>query len=182
MRKLFIFVLALLILFLLGCSKKVTVVKVAPIDYNVRYDSPSQENVDGSDKHLQQAKRFYANGKYKQARKHCEKAIALNHRNWGAHYYLGLAMQKKREYTVSIEALGVSLKYSPDNKYVKSEIHFAIGLNWEKLGNSKRAFEEYKHALAFNPGNDSARRARNRLKVNKTMENWGKDVETNFDG
>jgi len=182
MRKPFIFVSALLILFMLGCSKKVTVVKVAPIEYNERYDNPSDENIDSSDRYLQQAKRFYTNGKYKQARNHCEKAIALNHRNWGAHYYLGLAMQKKREYTVSIEALGVSLKYSPDNKYVKSEIHFAIGLSWEKLGEPGRAFQEYKQALAYNSGNDSARKARNRLKVKKTMENWGKDIRINHDG
>ncbi len=183
MKKLSIFVLALLLLFAMGCGKKVAIVKVAPTENNLnRYNSPSQDNIGGSDKHLKQAKRFFADGKYRQAQKHCEKAIALNHRNWGAHYYLGLAMQKKREYTVSIEALGVSLKYSPDNKYLKSEIHYAIGYSWEKLGVPKKAVEEYKQALAYNPGNDSARKARSRMKVQKTMENRDKRRKIDFDG
>lgn len=183
MKKLSIFILVLLLLFVFGCGKKVMVVKVAPTENNLKqYNNSSQDNIDGSEKYLKQAKRLYADGNYGQAQKQCEKAIALNHRNWGAHYYLGLAMQKKREYTVSIEALGVSLKYSPDNKYLKSEIHYAIGYSWEKLGEPKKAIEQYKQALAFNPGNDSARKARNRIKVRKTMDNWDKSREIEYEG
>ena len=83
---------------------------------------------------------------------------------------------------LSIEALGVSLKYAPNNKFVKSEIHYAIGYSWENLGNQKKAMEEYDQALAFNPGNDSARQAQNRIKVNKTMKNWDKGREIKYDG
>ncbi len=183
MKKLSVSILILLLFFTLGCNKKVTVVKVASAEDNLnQYDSPSQDNINGSENHLQQAKRFYAEGKYSQARKHCEKAIELDHRNWGAHYYLGLTLQKRKEYTVSIEALGVSLKYAPNNKFVKSEIHYAIGYSWENLGNQKKAMEEYDQALAFNPGNDSARQAQNRIKVNKTMKNWDKGREIKYDG
>jgi len=183
MKKLFVPFLILLLLTSFGCSKKVTVVKVSPDrDSQAQYSSPSQDNIDGSENHLRQAKRFYIDGKYNQARKQCEKAIALNHRNWEAHYYLGLAMQKKNEYTISIEALGVGLKYAPDNRYVKSEIHFAIGYSWERMGKPTKAMEEYDQALAFNPGNDTARKAKSRVKVNKTMKNWDKSREIDYDG
>ncbi len=182
MKKIAIAFMILLLLTLIGCSKKMTVVTVTPDRTNPQYSSPSQENINGSENHLRQAKRFYADGKYSQARKQCEKAIALNHRNWEAHYYLGLAMQKKDEYTISIEALGVGLKYAPDNKYVKSEIHFAIGYSWERLNEPKKAMTEYDQALAFNPGNDAARQAKNRIKVDKTMKNWDKDHKGKYDG
>ena len=124
------------------------------------------------------SKKFYYNGKYKQARKHCEKAIKFNHSNWEAHYYLGLTMQKKREYAIAVEALGVSLKYSPENRFVRSELHLAIGYSWEKLGNAKKAGTEYSLAIQYNPENQEAIEARNRMKVDKTMKNWGHKKKT----
>jgi len=136
---------------------------------------PEPKNIERSDFHLAKAKKFYARGNYKNVKMHCEKAIAFNNKNWEAYYYLGLAMQKRREYAESIETLKVGLVLSPDNKYVKSDIHCTLGINWEKLGRPEKARDEYKNALAFNSGNSMARKGLNRIKVEKTLRNWDKN-------
>nr|MBN2278455.1 hypothetical protein [candidate division Zixibacteria bacterium] len=183
MRIFTLFIVMISILMAMGCSKKMVVIKTQPSgEEHAAYSHPSKSSLEASDEALREAKQLYYRDKYKQAQKQCEKAIEFNHRNWEAHYYLGLAMQKRKSYELSIEALGVGLKYSPDNKLVKSEIHLAIGNSWEKLGELGNADKEYELALEFNPDNQYARDAKNRLKVQKTMKNWGKDVERDYDG
>lgn len=173
----------LIALVLAGCSKKVVLIKTNPAETNKSAGShASKDNIIASNNHLAQAKKFYVDEKYKQTMKHCEKAIQFNHRNWEAHYYLGLTMQKRKEYAVSIEILGTGLKYCPDNKFVKSEIHYAIGYNWENLGHFSNAKKQYAMALEFNPKNNSARDAQNRIKVKKTVKDWGKKKKTKYDG
>jgi tetratricopeptide (TPR) repeat protein len=179
----FIGLICFLAVGLVGCGKKVVIVKAEQPEVNKQKPAPPPvQNPKASDQHLQQAKKFFAQGKYKQAKKHCEKAIEFNHRNWEAHYFLGLAMQKKNDYMVSIEILGTGLKYAPDNKYVKSEIHYAIGYSWENLGKLDKASKEYQLALSYNSGNKTARQARNRIKIEKTMKKWGKDKEIEYEG
>lgn len=181
MRPLLILVLGLLLILAGGCSKKVVVIKASPAENN-QVVGPSKNNIKLSDSHLKQAKKHYARQKYNQTKKQCEKAIYLDHRNWEAHYYLGLAMQKKKKYALSIEAFGTGLKYCSDNGYVKSEIHLAIGISWEKLGKLENARKEYNLALKLNPDNQMARNARNRIKVEKTLKNWGKKKDISYEG
>jgi len=179
MRKFLLLSLSLVLLIMAGCTRKVVIVKTQPSEAKKAIIvHPTKTEIASSENHLRQAKKFYYNGKYKQARKHCEKAIKFNHSNWEAHYYLGLTMQKKREYAVAVEALGVSLKYSPENRLVRSELHLAIGYSWEKLGNAKKAGTEYSLAIQYNPENQEAIEARNRMKVDKTMKNWGHKKKT----
>ncbi|UCD94454.1 MAG: tetratricopeptide repeat protein [Candidatus Zixiibacteriota bacterium] len=183
MKKLTAILLAILLLFALGCSRKVVVIKTSPPEKEQpTVAHKAKVNNEASNNHLRQAKKFYFKGKYKQTQQHCEKAIEFNHRNWEAHYYLGLAMQKRRHYARAVEMLAVGLKFSPDNNFVKSEIHFAIGYSWEKMGDHSNAGKAYKMALSYNPGNQEARDARNRLKVEKTMKNWGKDKDKRPEG
>ncbi len=183
MRHFLCIMLCLLLPGLIGCSKKVIVVKTDPAETHKSVDShASNDNIIASNNHLAQAKKFYVEEKYKQTLKHCEKAIQFNRRNWEAHYYLGLAMQKRKEYARSIEVLGTGLEYCPDNKFVKSEIHYAIGYNWENLGHFSNADKEYTMALEFNPKNSSARDAQNRIKMEKTIKNWGKKKKIEYDG
>lgn len=142
----------------------------------------SDEAVAASDIILKRAKKLFAKQKYGKVVNFCEQAIELNHRNWGAHYYLGLAMQKKHEYVVSVQALMVGLKYSPDNKFIKSDLHYSIGLSLERMGDLDNAFEEYGLSLNFHSGNRSARKARNRVKIEKTMQDWSKSRQIDYDG
>jgi len=167
--------LSIIVLFSFGCSKRVVVIKTErPPSKKAIIVHPTRAEIVSSENHLRQAKKFYYANKYKQARKHCEKAINFNHANWEAHYYLGLSMQSRKDYAVAIKALGVSLKYSPENHLVRSELHMAIGRSWEKLGRIKKAQLEYAAALEYNPENMEAREAQRRIKVDKTMNNWGK--------
>jgi tetratricopeptide (TPR) repeat protein len=183
MKKLTVILLAILLLFVLGCSKKVVVVKTTPAEKEQpTVAHKGKVNDEASNNHLRQAKKFYFKGKYKQTQHHCEKAIDFNHRNWEAHYYLGLAMQKRRYYDRAVETLAVGLKFAPDNNFVKSEIHYAIGYSWEKMGEHSNAGKAYKMALSYNPENQEARDARNRLKVEKTIKNWGKDKDRHPEG
>jgi len=175
MRKSLLLLLCAILLFAAGCTKKVVVIKSErPPSNKAVIVHPSKENTVASNNHLKQAKKFYYKGKYKQAKKHSEKAIEFNHSNWEAHYYLGLSMQGRRQYATAIEVLGVSLKYSPENHMVRSELHMAIGHSWEKLGDIRKASSEYALALEYNPANQEARDARKRLKIDKTMNKWGK--------
>jgi tetratricopeptide (TPR) repeat protein len=183
MKRLLPVLVAILLISVSGCSKKVVVIKAQPPEKEQpAVAHKAKVDIDASDNHLRQAKKLYFKGKYKQAEHDCEKAIEFNHRNWEAHYYLGLAMQKRRHYVRAVEAFAAGLEFSPDNNYVKSEIHFAIGYSWEKMGEHANAGKEYKMALSYNPGNQEARDARNRLKIEKTMKNWGKDKGQNPEG
>ena len=182
MKNIPIILACLTALFLSGCGGTKINVEYSAESYYANPVQASDEAVAASDIILKRAKKLYAREKYGKVIKHCEQAIELNHRNWNAHYYLGLAMQKKREYVVSVQALMVGLKYSPDNKFVKSEIHYSIGLSLERMGDLDNAFEEYSLSLNFNSGNESARKARNRVKVEKTMQNWSKGRKIKYDG
>jgi len=176
MKIIAIFAICLLLLGV-GCNKTTTVVNTPAAG-----EGPEVAQLKASDNHLKQAKKFYSEGKYRQAQQHCEKAINFNHRNWEAHYYLGLTSQKRDEYYSSIKVFNSGLKYAPDNKFIKSEIHLAMGISWEKLGNLDKAENEFRMALAFNPENNSARQGKNRVKIEKTIKDWGKDVRHKHDG
>lgn len=183
MRPIICISLFLMLAIFAGCSKRIVVIKANPtVGSNNGPMHTSKDNIQASDNHLAQAKKFYARAKYKQSIKQCEKALQFNRRNWEAIYYLGLSMQKRKEYSISIEMLGAGLKYCPDNRFIKSEIHFAIGISWEKLEHYSNANKEYNIALEHNPGNSYARDAKNRLVVNKTMKNWRKNKNIPYDG
>jgi len=175
---------SLLFLFIIaGCAKEVIVVQPGSENSNQpSFNGEPADNASASDKHLQQAKMFYARDKYKQALQHCEKSIEFNNRNWEAYYYLGLVMQKRREYTRSIETLNDGLKFAPDNKLVKAELHCALGHSWESLGRYEEARKQYDLALSLNPQNEAARKGRNRIEVEKTLKNWGKDKDIDYEG
>jgi tetratricopeptide (TPR) repeat protein len=183
MRNLLSIFLFFLLIVSFGCSKKVVIVRTAETTDKVTpVAKPLDQNLTASMEHLQQAKMFYARDKYKQAMQHCEKAIEFDNRNWEAYYYLGMTMQKRREYAHAIDIFRSGLRYSPDNRMVKAELHVAIGQSLENLGRLEEAVHEYNTALTFNPENDSARAGKNRVEVEKTMKNWGKDKEIDFEG
>jgi len=182
MKLLSIVLLMLATISLAGCGGGNSNIKYSAESYYSNTTKPTNENVAASKEFLKLAKRAYADENYGTTIKNCEHAIDLNHRNWSAHYYIGLAMQKQREYTVSIQAFEVGLKFSPKNKYVKSDLHYSIGLSFERLGNLDKAHKEYVLALDFNSENSSAKSARNRVKIEQTMENWSRSREINHDG
>lgn len=183
MNKMLLFLLCVVSLIISGCSggNSGTVV--------IKHEEPAVTkadirpvNVEASNNHLSQAKVMYVKGKYKQTIDHAEKAIAFNEKNWEAYYYLGLAMQKRRDYQISLEAFNSSLKFSPDNRFVRSEIHSARGYSWEQLGDLENANSEYMAALEFNAENANARQGTNRIKIEKTMKGWGKDAKGKIGG
>ncbi len=175
MRLLIGLLIGLLILAASGCSHKITVIKTSTSEKKLDLRAvPSEDKEKKSDIFLAKAKKFYLKGKYKQAMSFCEKAIKFNHNNWEAHYYMGLAMQRKRLYAQSIEALKIGLQLGPKNKFVKSEMHCNLAINYEKMGMAERARSEYQLALTLNSANQDARKGLNRIKVNKTMKNWKK--------
>jgi len=65
---------------------------------------------------------------------------------------------------------------------VKAEMHFSLGYCFENMGRLDEARKEYETSLTYNPGNDSARKGSNRVKVEKTLKNWGKDKEIEYEG
>jgi tetratricopeptide (TPR) repeat protein len=182
MKYLSILFLILTALILFNCGGGKTNIKYSAEIYYNNQSKPTDENMAASEEFLKLAKRAYADENYGMTINNCENAIDLNHRNWSAHYYLGLAMQKKREYAVSIEAFMVSLKFSPDSKYIKSDLHYSIGLSFERQGDLDKAHQEYVTALNFNSENSSAKTARNRVKIEKTMQNWSRDRQINHGG
>ena len=95
---------------------------------------------------------------------------------------MGLAMQQKREYAASIEALKLSLKLGPDNNIIKSEMHFNLALGFEKMDMIDRAQAEYNQSLTFNSGNQMAREGLDRLKVKKMKKTVKKSRSKNYDG
>lgn len=182
MRFLISFFIGLLAISSMGCGGRMVIVKnTTPANKIERRVVVTEQNIKQSNLHLAKAKSFYFKGKYQQAQMHCEKAIQFNHANWEAHYYLGLTMQKRREYAASIEALKISLKLGPDNKLIKSEMHFNLAIGFEKMDMIDRAQAEYSQSLAFNSGNQMAKAGLNRLKVKKTKKNVKKSRSKDHD-
>ncbi len=183
MKKLLLLLLCLSAITMFACSgggsRNVVIVHEEPTAVPQGH---GPANIEASNQHLSQAKVMYVKGKYKQTQDHAEKAIAFNEKNWEAYYYLGLAMQKRRDYQMSLDVFSKGLKYSPDNRYVRSELHFALGYSWEQMGKLDKADGEYGSALDFNPENIDARQGTSRIKIEKTMKGWGKDVKKKTDG
>ncbi|MBN2227282.1 MAG: tetratricopeptide repeat protein [candidate division Zixibacteria bacterium] len=183
MRQITLALLCIILLVITGCSKKETSLTVPAEQWDqANHPGNQQVNETASNQHLQQAKVAYSKDKYKQAIQHCEKAIMFNRQNWEAYYYIGLSMQKRREYADAIDMLQNGLNHSPQNNFVKSELHYAIGYSWEKLGKLDNAKTAYTTALAFNPENHSAQQAKNRIKIEKTLKNWGKQKNIDYEG
>jgi len=182
-RKLFLILIPVVLLIALGCSKEVVVVQTGAetTPSTVVMRNP-ETNFNASIEHLRQAKIFYARDKYKQALQHCEKAVSFDSRNWEAYYYMGLCMQKRKDFARAVETIRTGLKYVPENKLVKAEMHFALGYCFENMGRLDEARSEYETSLTYNPNNDSARKGSNRVKVEKTLKNWGKDKEIEYEG
>lgn len=182
MKKLLMLLVCGLAFILFACSGGGNTVVIKHEEPTASKADNRPTNVEASDNHLNQAKVMYVKGKYKQTIDHAEKALAFNERNWEAYYYLGLAMQKRRDYQPSLDVFAKGLRYSPDNRFVRSEIHFALGFSWEQMGIFDKATNEYTAALEFNPENIDARQATNRIKIEKTMKGWGKDAKSKIDG
>jgi len=173
----------LFLFIIVGCGKETTVVQPGPEQNNYpQIAGAAADNQIASNQHLQQAKMFYARDKYKQAMQHCDKAIEFDNRNWEAYYYLGLVMQKHKDYAQSIETLSDGLKFAPDNKMVKAEIHCALGYSWESLGRYEEAGTQYNLALSLNPLNEPARKGKNRIEVEKTLKGWGRNKDIDYEG
>jgi tetratricopeptide (TPR) repeat protein len=184
MNKFFPFLILIsLILIIGGCGGGTINVKESPaVENHKTPGKPTQGNITAATEQLKEAKMFYARDKYKQALQHCEKAIEFDNRNWEAYYYLGLCMQKRRDFAEAAAALKRGLQFSPDNRLVKSEMHAAIGYCWENLKQFEDARKEYDISLSYNPANQAAREGQNRIKVQKTMKNWGKDKDIEHEG
>jgi tetratricopeptide (TPR) repeat protein len=182
-RKLFLILIPVMLLSALGCSRGVVVVQtgteVTPATIKMR--NP-ETNFNASIEHLRQAKIFYARDKYKQALQHCEKAVSFDSRNWEAYYYMGLCMQKRKDFARALETFRTGLRYVPDNRLVKAEMHFALGYCFENMGRLEEARSEYETSLTYNPNNDSARKGSNRVKVEKTLKKWGKEKDIRHEG
>jgi len=153
--------------FITGCATKTTVIKTQPAD--TKPTEIKQSKVIVSDNHLTQGKRLYFKGKYNQATKHLIRSIANNSENWEAYYYLGLTQQRKERFDRSIGSFNNSLKYVPNDPIIRSQIHYALGISWEKEGYLSKAAEKYKMAVKLNPDYRQAKVAANRVKE-KTLK------------
>ena len=171
-----VFLVALI--FAVGCGHTPTTVKpVSPERRLDRQAAPAEQDSRHSRELLAEARKAYANGKYGQARKSCEEAIGFDHTNWEAHYYLGLVYQQRRQYCEAVAILKAGLEHCPDDNLIRSEMHYNIGLGWEKTGRLDKAQGQYRAALDYNQEHRSARQGLNRIKVEKTLKNWGKDKD-----
>ncbi len=180
MRYLIVLLVSLFILAASGCSHRMVIIKTSTSEKKL--DSRAIEkknNKNQSDIFLAKAREFYNKGKYKQALKFCEKALEFNQNNWEAHYYIGLATQRNRQYAQSIEALKIGLRLGPDNRMIQSEIHYSLAINFEKMGMPERARSEYQTALNLNSANQDARKGLSRIKVKKTLDGWQKEKRKN---
>jgi tetratricopeptide (TPR) repeat protein len=179
MRNLIVLLICLLVLTASGCSHRVVVVKTNASEKKLDSRAVQKNNIHQSDIFLAKAKEFYAKGKYKQTLKFCEKALKFNPNNWEAHYYIGLATQRNRQYAESIEALKIGLRLGPQNRIMQSDIHCNLAINYEKMGMAERARSEYQMALELNSSNQGAREGLSRIKVKKTLKGWQKERRKN---
>jgi tetratricopeptide (TPR) repeat protein len=150
-----------------GCTVKKVAVETHPTENSAQ--TIQQSKVIVSNNHLEQGKKLYYKGKYKQAIKHFVRSIANNRENWEAYYYHGLAQQKLNRYDRSIGSFNYSVRYAPPDRVIIAKINLALGESWEEEGYLDLATEKYTQAVRLNPKLDSAKVGLERIKI-KTMK------------
>ncbi len=158
-----------------GCGTKTVVIEPHPTDTP---QTVKKSKAIVSDNHLEQGKKLYYKGKYKQAIKHFVHSISNNKENWEAYYFLGLAQQKQKRFDRAIGSFNNSLKYAPIDRAIRAKIHYSTGICWEEEGYLYRAKDKYTQAVRLDPRLDSAKAGLERV-TTKTVqaENEKKEKE-----
>ena len=107
------------------------------------------------EKQLRQGNRQYHKGKFEQAKELYRKASEDHPNSAEAHFNLGDALSQQQNYDSAMKAFQRVLETTPDIK-LKSKAVFIMGnclLDQEKY---YYAFNIYKVALKFDPGNEDA--------------------------
>ena len=146
---------------LVGCSQQAPDIRESAID-EASQEIRSSEALSSGNQTMA-GKEQYLKGDYRQAAKHLLRAIANNHQNWEAHYYLGLTQQKLNKDDQAVESFRTSLRYCTPEREATARINFALGASYEKLGYLPKAREQYHNAATLWPDFAEAKDAVARL-------------------
>ena len=142
-----------------GCTQRMTVVKARQdkLDSHIS-DSKNQPNMSDRayDSYLSDGLILFRQGNFEGARRMFEQAINANITGWQAHYYLGLALNKKQEHSLAQNSFNSSLTYAPNDKRTRSRIYLAMAESWEKQGKLGQAKLNYITALNLFPDSSPA--------------------------
>ncbi len=130
-------------------------------DTKVRHDKGQKV---AADRHFKKGIKFYSRGKYIQAIKQFQKSLAQNPGNWEAQYYLGMSHRETHDFKLAKYRLELALHQAPRNRRIKSQIHTAFGLTYERAGQPNKAIGSYELALEFDVRNAKAQKGLRRVK------------------
>lgn len=149
--------LALTLLFTVSCGGGYPTVR-ARLDQSNHTESNQKENPEFS-----QGMLFYRQGDYTRALHLFEQATIKNSSDWRGHYYLGLTHSRLGQYEHALKGLNEGLDRAPADRQSRSRIYVGLATNFEKMGNSGRAWLNYRTALNLYPGSAEAQLGLQRL-------------------
>ncbi len=166
MRRMLRFILVLAGLTLLGGCAGYRTVVVA--------ESEPPGQVRASRVHTRNGIRFYERGHYRKAIVQFELAIAKDHSNWEAHYYLAECYRELREYDPCLRHYHIVLELRSEPVWV-ARIEYKMGWVYERQRKYKDARSHYDLALTAVPSHREAKEAKRRLESKKYKDRDDKD-------
>lgn len=156
---------ALQLMFLDGCSNRVTVVKAQLVEA-----PPAAETVDSLrarqeeyDARIRDGLILFRQEEFEAAAEQFREAVAIDNRSWQPYYFLGLVAMEQGQPHLALGLLEESLDCSPPEDRARSRVYLAIAEAFESLGQWDRAEVNYRTALNLYPGSSTARAALDRL-------------------
>ena len=149
----------LVLMIVIGCTQRVTVVKARQDNY-ARYTPDHSDRPNLPDpayySYLNDGLILFRQGDFESAGHLFQQAIGINATGWQAYYYSGLTLSNPEDHSLAHSSFQSSLTYAPDDKRTRSRIYLAMAENWEKQGNLGQAELNYITALNLCPHSSPA--------------------------
>ena len=106
---------------------------------------------------VEKARLLLENGDYLEAQRFLEKALIIDPKNPYSYFFLGVLMQKKENYEMSLGYFEKGLSLLPHHSFWLAQTHKHLGLGFYKLGNKNKAILHFEKSLKYDPRLTEAR-------------------------
>lgn len=129
-----------------------------------RLNQPNHTESNQTENHVfDQALQSYRHGDYAEALHLFEQATTNHPSDWRGHYYLGMTCSRLGQHQRALKGLNEGLDLAPADRQSRSRIYVGLATNFEKMGNSAKAWLNYRTALNLFPGSSDAQLGLQRL-------------------
>ncbi len=107
---------------------------------------------------VEKARVLLENGEYLEAQRFLEKALIIDPKNPYSYFFLGVLMQKKENFEMSLGHFEKCLSLLPHHSFWLGQTHKHLGIGFYRIGNKNKAVFHFERSLQYD----------SRLKESKT--------------